>query len=299
MSVLLSRRRLLAGVSAALYVLVFVALLTSGDAETGIGRFFYLAIVFAALAAGPVMGAAAGVLASSLYAATVLLNEPTPSQVLVSGTNFFRCATFVALGVLVGAVASSNRKLLSELHLLASRDPLTGLGNTRAFEEAQRRRFESGQRFELLLGDMDFLKEINDEHGHAKGDDSLRLLAGALARAIGPRDEAFRIGGDEFAVLTNADTVSSAAQIAAAVAADLTDAEHGITFGWALAPDDGENIISLYRAADDRMYERKRLGQSRSATEGPAPYDTARPARVPSWTDSIDAPPDGEEPNGR
>jgi diguanylate cyclase (GGDEF)-like protein len=148
---------------------------------------------------------------------------------------------------------------------MAECDSLTGLGNVRACEDALRRRFASGKGFGLLVGDMDYLKQINDERGHAAGDDALRGLATSLAQAIEPRDAAVRIGGDEFAVLTDLDTESAAAQLAARVTADLARTGHSISFGWALAPHEGTTPLSLYRAADDRMYERKRLARSRGA----------------------------------
>ena len=89
-------------------------------------------------------------------------------------------------------------------------DGLTGLGNHRAFQEELRRQLEHATRHKsplsLLLIDVDDLKKVNDEHGHAVGDELLsavgRIAMGALRRG----DRAFRVGGDEFAVvLPNAD----------------------------------------------------------------------------------------------
>jgi len=88
---------------------------------------------------------------------------------------------------------------------LARADELTGLGNRRAFQEAleveitRTRRADSSLSVAIL--DIDHFKQINDGHGHLKGDDCLRNLADVFKRAMRAGDRCFRWGGDEFAVL--------------------------------------------------------------------------------------------------
>ena len=88
---------------------------------------------------------------------------------------------------------------------LALIDPLTGLHNRRAFEEALGREAaraqRSGSSLSLALVDLHRLKRINDGHGHMEGDRCLRELAQALATTVRMADHCFRWGGDEFAVL--------------------------------------------------------------------------------------------------
>ena len=276
---LLSRRRLLVATSALLYALVFDALLLSQRTDLGIGRFFYLAIAVLALATGPLAGAAAGLLATALYSIAVIHSSQGAASVLWSSTNGYRCATYVLLGALVGAIAQSNRELLARLRFLAERDPLTGLGNSRSFGNAIAERFGSGKPFALLIGDMDSLKKINDDFGHAVGDESLKQLAVVLSQSLVSRDVAYRIGGDEFAVLSDEDTAVGAGRLAARLEATLAEAGQSVSFGWAVTPEDGESAIALYRAADTRMYARKRAGRETGT----------RLTRVPDWASVLEA----------
>jgi diguanylate cyclase (GGDEF)-like protein len=270
---LLSRRRLLIGISAMLYALVFDALLLSQRTDLGIGRFFYLAIAVLALATGPLAGAGAGLLAAALYAIAVMHGPQTATAILWSSSNGYRCATYVLLGALVGAIAQSNRELLEKLRVLAESDALTGLGNSRAFGNAIARRFEGGKPFALLIGDMDSLKQINDAFGHAVGDETLKQLARVLSQSLPSRDVAYRIGGDEFAVLADQNTAVGAGRLAVRLEAELAAAGQSVSFGWAVTPADGESAIVLYRAADTRMYARKRAGRETGT----------RLSRVPDW----------------
>jgi diguanylate cyclase (GGDEF)-like protein len=277
---LLSRRRLLVGTSALLYAMVFGALFLSEQTDLGIGRFFYLAIAVLALATGPVAGAAGGLLAVALYSIAVVHSSLVSTSMLLSAANGYRCVTYVLLGALVGAIAQSNRDLLARLRVLAECDPLTGLGNSRSFGNAIGARLGRGKPFALLIGDMDRLKEINDSFGHAVGDETLRQLARVLSHSLAPGDVAYRIGGDEFAVLAAQEVAVPAAQLAVRLEAALAAAGQSVSFGWAVTPEDGDTAIQLYRAADSRMYDRKRAGRHGRGS---------RLSRVPDWAAAQEA----------
>jgi diguanylate cyclase len=280
MVTLLSRRRLLAGTSVLLYALVVGALLLSHQPGLGIARFFYLAIALMALATGPWAGVAAGLLAGALYSAVVIQSSQLAVSVLWNSANGFRFVTYVALGALVGGIAQSNRDLLDRLRILAECDPLTGLANSRSFGNAIAKRLESGTPFALLIGDMDSLKQINDDFGHAVGDETLKQLATVLSQSLISRDVAYRIGGDEFAVLAEQDSAVGASRLAARLEATLAAAGQRVSFGWAVTPDDGDSAISLYRAADVRMYAQKRAGPAEPGV---------RLTRVPDWSAALQA----------
>jgi diguanylate cyclase (GGDEF)-like protein len=223
----------------------------------GLGHLYYLAVALYALAAGMRAGILAGMSSTMLYALGVVLNPTVPTNELLSASTGIRLITYTTVGVLVGWFADHDRHLVERLRVLAERDFLTGLPNTRAFEAAISRRLAAGRPFALLLGDMDRLKAINDEFGHTEGNDALRRLAGMLGNALRPGDDVARVGGDEFAVLTPVPTSEAAAQLAARLERLLADQHTATTFGWAVYPSDGENALSLYRAADERLYARK------------------------------------------
>ena len=95
-----------------------------------------------------------------------------------------------------------NRRSLAEL---AHTDPLTGLGNRRALSEDFARMRAQAQRLDkpvtLIFWDLDGLKQVNDRHGHAAGDQVLHDVASTLKRLLRHGDRAYRIGGDEFVSL--------------------------------------------------------------------------------------------------
>src|SRR5215210_2848096 len=258
-----SHRRLAIGLAAAMYAAVFEALVTYEHPGLGLGHFFYLSVAVVSLKKGPRVGALAGVVAAALYAVAFALNPAVPTTQVVTVGAAIRLIPFTASGALLGWFAASNRALVDKFQILAERDHLTGLPNTRAFEAAIARRFESGRPFAILLGDMDGLKDLNERDGAGGGDDALRQLGATLANAIDPGDEIARVGGDEFAVLAALGSTQEAARLASRLESVLAGAGLGITFGWAVHPQDGLNALSLYRAADERLYARKYIRSPR------------------------------------
>jgi diguanylate cyclase (GGDEF)-like protein len=259
MNAAIHSRRMLGALAWASYVPVFALFLLFERPGLGIGHFYYVSIALLALASGPVLGAVGGFVATAFYVVGILLNPHIPPTDVLTLSTTIRGATFIGMGVLLGFFASRNRRLLNELRILAERDFVTGLPNTRAFEQAIDLRLASGEPFSLLLGDMDSLKEINEELGHAEGNDALRKLGDLLERSLSAKDEVARVGGDEFAVISIAPTVEGAAALAERLEAVLAAEGCRITFGWAASPRDGTNALSLYRAADERLYARKLL----------------------------------------
>ena len=131
---------------------------------------------------------------------------------------------------------------LEELRALAQEDPLTGLPNRRAFmrdlESELERTRRHGRPLALVLVRRDDLKHINDTQGHPGGDRALCAVGPALRDALRAGDTAFRIGGDEFAVLLPETTAEQAAIVAARVAAGAARREPGprLSCGIAAAP---------------------------------------------------------------
>jgi len=98
-----------------------------------------------------------------------------------------------------------QQALIDALVELSSRDALTGVYNRRAFEMALEREVDrvarSGEPALLLALDIDHFKRVNDQHGHAAGDDVIRAVAQALLDSVRPMDLVARVGGEEFAIL--------------------------------------------------------------------------------------------------
>ena len=108
------------------------------------------------------------------------------------------------------------------LQALVSQDSLTGLANRRAFDDALAREFLRAKRNEfsiaLIMIDVDRFKAFNDSYGHLRGDECLRLIAGAISRCVRrPSDVAARYGGEEFCVLLPGSDEAGAAAIAARI----------------------------------------------------------------------------------
>ncbi|HZG48784.1 MAG TPA: diguanylate cyclase [Thermoleophilaceae bacterium] len=162
----------------------------------------------------------------------------------------------------VAALQSADQA--AELRHEARHDALTGLPNRRAFlaRLAGEAAHPDGT-FALILCDMDNLKALNDTYGHEAGDLALRLLADALRTGLRRSDDAFRIGGDEFAVVLggasrlDAERVARRLEYAISRAArapfDSIDASLGIA-----VHEPGEDPDRLVARADQALYGTKR-----------------------------------------
>jgi diguanylate cyclase (GGDEF)-like protein len=185
------------------------------------------------------------------------------------------------------------REQLSAEHALlrhaTALDPLTGVGNRIAWDDAVTRLLNSqtaDQRtFAVLSVDLDDLKSINDRYGHQSGDTVIRAAANLLRGSVRLGDVVARVGGDEFLVLLpNADETAARA-VRRRIARSL-DAwrvtEHGLkpglSVGWAVGEDDLHAAISK---ADARMYAAKRRGRGRrlAIDATPRPRDPATRTR--------------------
>jgi len=158
-----------------------------------------------------------------------------------------------------------------QLRVLADIDMLTQVPNRRRIEElAQRIVGKMGSKpTVLMLFDIDHFKRINDTHGHATGDDALRVVARCARKTLRSRDVLGRIGGDEFMLLLPGATVDHALHIADRITRRLdTQRRHtrlplSLSFG-VVQVEIGETIESARRRADAALYEAKRQGRRRA-----------------------------------
>jgi diguanylate cyclase (GGDEF)-like protein len=151
---------------------------------------------------------------------------------------------------------------------LALTDSLTGLGNQRHFHERLQQELDvaaaTGSSLALCILDVDGLKVVNDTHGHPVGDRLLENVAACLRHG----GEAFRVGGDEFAVLLPKRDVAEATETAKAILERVAAVEVADTFedrvrisaGIAVFPTHCRERNDLFRCADEALYRSKRSG---------------------------------------
>jgi diguanylate cyclase (GGDEF)-like protein len=235
---------------------VFLGLMFYERPGLGLGHFFYVSIILAALATGPAIGAGAAAVATMMFAGALIYNPSIPSSQVLTTSTGIRFLTYMTVGIVTGYFAKRNRTLVAELELLADRDAVTGLPNTRVFERAIGDRLAREQSFALIVGGVDELAAETHRAGF-DADEMLRQVATRLLHALPPGDEVARIGNDSFAVLTYAGSARDAGKSAAHLQGVLAADGLAVTFGWAAYPQDGSNALSLYRAADERLYARR------------------------------------------
>lgn len=166
------------------------------------------------------------------------------------------------------------RRSREELEHLAWHDSLTGLPNRALFSERMEQALATARRdksrLALMFVDVDHFKPINDNFGHAVGDQLLQALAGRIRDALRESDTAARIGGDEFMILlphiqARTDAVTVAEKIRLAVSRPFAIASNDLVvsacIGIACYPEHGEDMIELSKCADQAMYQAKQLGR--------------------------------------
>jgi diguanylate cyclase (GGDEF)-like protein len=167
------------------------------------------------------------------------------------------------------AIVSAGQ--VEQLRVLADEDALTGLHNRRAFMRGLdveiERALRYGRALTLVLCDLDHFKLLNDTHGHPGGDRALCHVADVLKTGLRTLDGAFRIGGDEFALLLPETTGAQAAVAVRRVSAafeEHTDPPFAglrVSCGVATLPFEATDAETLIRQADLALYAEKRARQ--------------------------------------
>lgn len=170
---------------------------------------------------------------------------------------------------------SEQKRLQRELEQLARTDSLTGLANRVVFRErldlAVSHRRRDGQMFALMMLDVDYLKQINDTHGHPAGDAVLKEVASRFQEKLREYDLLARFGGDEFALLlasvpSEAEASEMAERLVSCLAEPVrhegleirTTASIGIAI-----PGDDRELDQVLQMADRALYRAKHRGRNR------------------------------------
>ena len=182
-----------------------------------------------------------------------------PEDLLLPSDEKLQALRIFANQAAAAIIASGQRR---ELRFLADHDPLTRLLNRRAFVErldaevARAVRYKRS--FGLVICDLDGFKVLNDHFGHAAGDEALQVFARILQQAVRKGDDAFRIGGDEFALVLAEAGEAQAREVVKRITDDAAGPR--ASFGIASCPEHARDAQTLFRLADAALYEAKRTG---------------------------------------
>jgi diguanylate cyclase (GGDEF)-like protein len=190
---------------------------------------------------------------------------------------------FAALALLAGVVSIVWALQAAELHHRgeAILDPLTGLLNRHAlaprFMELSMQARVARQPVCLILCDVDNFKEINDEHGHDRGDAALRDVAYTLRKQLRSFELVYRLGGEEFLIVLPGMDIGGGQEIAERLRTAVEQAQPAgvpITISLGVSAGHGEQVDydTLFKAADTALYEAKRAGRNRIVAAPALPH---------------------------
>lgn len=221
----------------------------------------------------PVPSAAVGNLSVGLLPVTLCMIWTGRQMELAAATSMVAATMF-----LLRLVIQQNSQLIDilllqrQMRLQAITDPLTGIANRRALYERLASaigRSSHGRAAAVALIDLDGFKPVNDDHGHATGDDLLRQVAERMVESCGHDAMVARLGGDEFALLVPGDSRMPVQRhvdaILAALARPFSVGQRQIhisaSVGMAEWPEGGSSADELIASADRALYRAKHLRQ--------------------------------------
>jgi len=196
--------------------------------------------------------------------------------------------------VVVHQDVTAQKRAENEITRMARHDALTGLANRlllrEKMDEARARLRQDGERFSILVLDLNRFKAVNDTLGHPIGDALLMQVAQRLRDVVGASDTVARLGGDEFAILRTINDdpiqgqVALAERLLATIAAPYDVEGHrviiGTSIGIATALDNGTEVHELLRDADLALYRAKADANTGYCFFRTEMYDEARALRM-------------------
>ena len=181
-----------------------------------------------------------------------------------------------ALGLSIGFILLANERLREELEYMATRDPMTGTLNRRAFfaraEVEWARAMRSGRPLAVVTSDIDFFKKVNDTHGHHVGDQVIKDYAERASRSLRLPDVFARFGGEEFVILLPETALAEARQVAERIRKEVAGKgkaklpQYTVSLGVAVAQGQAgqaADIEALIAEADAALYRAKQGGRNR------------------------------------
>jgi len=190
--------------------------------------------------------------------------------------------------IVISMLASRTIEAEEDSRHKAALDPLTGLPNRSALQARVADVLHAGgngrpAELGVIVADLDYLKEINDRHGHSAGDDVIVEVARRLSHVTGRRGELYRFGGEEFVVLVERPDVAKATELAEQLRAIVADTEiRGelvtVSLGVACPTEKVRDYPRLFSLADHALYQAKADGRN-CVRANPADGDVSFSAR--------------------
>jgi diguanylate cyclase (GGDEF)-like protein len=179
------------------------------------------------------------------------------------------------------AIAIENASLYKQAQVAALTDDLTGLGNTRRFNQVLPEQLRLGQPVSLIVTDFDNFKQVVDRYGHRIGSLTIAQIGKMIGELLRPTDFAARFGGDEFVIVLPATRAEEALDVAERIRQAVEACQHldghevdisGVTvsIGVAVFPDHAADADGLFHAADAAMYRTKHRGKNGVTLAGPS-----------------------------
>ena len=181
-----------------------------------------------------------------------------------------------ALGLSIGFILLANERLRLELEFMATRDPLTGALNRRAFysraEIEWARGMRAGRPLAAISSDIDFFKKVNDKHGHHTGDLVIKDYTHRATRMLRLPDILARFGGEEFVILLPDTGMAEAKQVAERIRHEIENQReqhlpaYTVSLGVSVAQGDAgqaASVEALLVEADAALYRAKQRGRNR------------------------------------
>ncbi|MEO5924246.1 MAG: EAL domain-containing protein [Bryobacteraceae bacterium] len=182
----------------------------------------------------------------------------------------------------LASVVIEHRHLYDKLAFQSQRDALTELPNRRLLQDRLERTLMDAERAggvaAVLMIDLDWFKQVNDQFGHRAGDAVLRTVGQRLAHSIRQGDTVARVGGDEFTVVMSSVADAEEAERGARrilekllepISLGDRDAQIAASIGISMYPEDGQDAATLIRHADLALYQVKSRGRHGVQLYGP------------------------------
>ena len=199
------------------------------------------------------------------------MGEPGSSERLATVRAWYFEAAHIKQALITGIALMQEK--LGRLNHEAQTDPLTGLLNRRAMDEALVA-IRGGERdLAVVALDIDHFKKVNDRFGHDAGDRTLKVVATVMQACSRDRDLACRVGGEEFLLLLPGTTLAEASEVAERLRHSVEEArtegvgQVTISLGVAEWTPGGRSLEATFKQADEMMYRAKRQGRNQVVVE--------------------------------